>query len=249
MTPRKSSLPLAVLAVLAIPAHADDVNCPPNLGAVTIDGNVLVAAACRLDGTTVKGNVLLYSGGSLVARNVNVIGNIQAERANFVDVDQSRVNGDVQLDELVGDLSRVQRTAVGGSIQLVANRSRLEVLDNEVGADVQTFSNTGGVVIADNSIDGNLQCKSNVPAPAGGNNVVQGNKEDQCADLRPEAGSNPAPGPVSPGSATAGSGGSGGGGSFGLFGAALALLALCKLGTPARLLRVAGRRAGRGERT
>src|SRR5690606_9877464 len=110
------------------------------------------------------------------------------------------------------------------------------------GADVQAFSNTGGVVIADNSIDGNLQCKSNVPAPAGGNNVVQGNKEDQCADLRPETGATPAPGPVAPGNATAGSGGSGGGGSFGLLGAALALLALCKLGTPARLLRVAPRR-------
>lgn len=249
MKPRQFSLPLVVLAALAIPAHADDASCPSNLGAVTVDGNVLVAAACRLDGTTVKGNVLLYAGGSLVARNVNVIGNIQAERANLVDVDQSRVNGNVQLDELVGDLSRVQRTTVGGNIQLVANRSRLEVLGNEVGADVQAFGNTGGVVIADNSIHGNLQCKSNVPAPVGGNNVVQGNKEDQCADLRPEAASGPAPGPTTPGSGSAGSGGSGGGGSFGLLGAALALLALCKLGTPARLSRVAGRRAGRGERT
>jgi len=212
-------------------ALADDVFCPPNLGAVTIDGDVLIAAACRLDGTYVKGNVKLYAGGSLVARNnVRIEGSIQAERSNFVDVADSSVNGNIQLDDLVGDRSIIARSRVGGSIQLKGNRSRLEVQANQVNADVQAFSNTGGVVITDNTIDGNLQCKDNNPIPAGGNNRVQGNKEDQCADLKPEA-TSPAPAPAptptpTPPSSSSGSGdSSGGGGSFdGIVGLAALLL-------------------------
>ncbi|HEX9772508.1 MAG TPA: hypothetical protein VGA44_03505 [Steroidobacteraceae bacterium] len=199
---------------------------------MTIDGNVLVAAPCRLDGTTVKGNVLLYAGGSLVAVGANIIGNIQAENADFVDVVDTDVNGDIQLDNLVGDASRVERSTVGGSIQLKGNRSRLEVFGNDVIGDVQAFSNVGGVVIADNVIDGNLQCKTNVPPPAGGNNRVAGNKEDQCANLAPESGGGPAPGGgggSSTGSgsqqvASNGAGGSGSGGGGGMGPAAASLL-------------------------
>ena len=204
---------------------ADDVNCPPNLGSVTVDGNVLVAAPCRLDGTTVKGNVHLYAGGSLTARgNVRIEGRIQAENSDFIDVADTFVNGNIQLDNLVGDRSIIARTTVGGSIQLNSNRSRLEVLNNTVDSDVQACANRGGVVIADTVIDGNLQCKENNPAPAGGNNRVQGNKEDQCANLVPETGTAPAPAPAPaptpaptpPVSADNSSGSSGGGGSLDL---------------------------------
>ncbi len=114
---------------------------------------------------------------------------------------------------------------------------------------------SGGSLVAHYvNVIGNIQTVGNRPQLEVLDNEVgadvQGNKEDQCVDLRREAGSNPAQGPVSPASATAGSGG------WlrwrrqpPVAGAALALLALCKLGTPARLLRVARRRAGRGERT
>jgi hypothetical protein len=215
--------------------QADDVSCPPNLGAVTIDGDVLVAAPCRLDGTQVKGNVKLYAGGSLVARNgVRIEGSIQAERSDFVDVADSFVNGNIQLDDLVGDRSVLARNSVGGSIQLKGNRSRLDVQSNRVNADVQAFSNTGGVEITDNTIDGNLQCKDNNPAPTGGNNRVQGNKEDQCRNLLP-ASTTPAPAPSpapAPGTSTTSEksgGSSSGGGSLDAW-AVLALLLLAVAG-------------------
>jgi hypothetical protein len=219
---------LLVLGGFHAAAAADDVHCPPNIGRVTIDGNVLVAAPCRLDGTTVKGNVLLFAGGSLVAVGANIIGNIQAENADFIDVADTDVNGGIQLDDLVGDATRVERSTVGGSIQLKDNRSRLEVFDNDVIGDVQAFSNVGGVVITDNVIDGNLQCKSNVPPPAGGNNRVSGNKEDQCANLAPESGGGQAPGGGSAtGSQQAASNGSGGGGgSMGPVASSLMLMLL-----------------------
>jgi len=227
---------LVVLGGFHAAAMADDVHCPPDIGSVTIDGNVLVAAPCQLDGTTVKGNVLLYAGGSLVAVGGRIIGNLQAENADFIDVADIDVNGDIQLDDLVGDASRVERSTVGGSIQLKDNRFRLEVLDNDVTGDVQAFSNVGGVVIADNVIDGNLQCKSNSPPPAGGNNRVAGNKEDQCANLTPESDGGPAPAGPSPSSSSAtgtgsqqaasNGGGGGGGGAMGPVTASLMLLML-----------------------
>jgi hypothetical protein len=198
-------------AGLATAVQADDVHCPPSIGSVTIDGNVLVAAPCRLEGTTVKGNIHLYAGGSLIARNgTRVEGSIQAENSDFIDVAETQVNGNIQLDNLVGDRSLIESSTIGGSIQLTSNRSRLEVLGNTVNADVQAFGNTGGVVVADNVIDGNLQCKSNNPLPAGGSNRVQGNKEDQCASLMPEnvgPAPAPAPGPVESSRASGGGGG------------------------------------------
>jgi hypothetical protein len=215
------SLSLAAAAAV-VPAHADDVHCPPGLGNVTVDGNVLITARCVLDGTTVKGNVHLYSGGSLLATNARIDGNIQAERADFIDVTATRVGGSIQLDELVGDRSVVEGSEIGGSVQLKANRSRLELLGSDVGADVQAFTNSGGVLIDGNVIDGNLQCKSNSPAPVGGGNRVGGNREDQCANLQPEAGAAGASGAASSAPLVAaavenGGSASGGGGAIGSF--------------------------------
>lgn len=222
------ALPVAAVACSAAPALADDVHCPPHLGRVVVDGNVLIVAACRLEGTTVKGNVHLYSGGSLIAVDASIDGNIQAERADFIDVTSSAVGGSVQLDEMVGDVSRVELAKIGGSVQLKSNRSRLEVVDSDIGADVQAFSNSGGVLITGNTIDGNLQCKSNQPQPMGGNNRVHGNEEDQCANLQSggAAGASTAPvsslATVASGDGAASSSSEGGGaGAMGVFAALL----------------------------
>lgn len=195
-------------------ALADDVPCGPNLGNVTIDGNVLVSTACRLDGTVVKGNVLLYAGGSLIARDATVEGSIQADTADFVDVESTRVNGNIQLDGLVGDRSTVVQTSVGGSIQLNDNRTALAIQGNDVNGDVQAFDNSGGVLIADNTVDGNLQCKTNAPAPVGGGNAVQGNKEDQCANLQPGTSGSVSTTPTAGADTGASAGGGSGGGSL-----------------------------------
>jgi hypothetical protein len=113
---------------------------------------------------------------------------------------------------MVGDVSNVRNSRIGGSIQLKSNRSRLEMLGNDVNADIQAFSNTGGVLIEGNIVDGNLQCKSNNPAPVGGGNQVSGNKEDQCANLAPESSNsgNNGSGALNP-NAAAGAEASGGG--------------------------------------
>jgi hypothetical protein len=221
----KSSTLSVLLYALSAAAHADDVHCPPDLGSVTVDGNVLVAAACRLDGTTVKGNVHLYAGGSLIARDAIIDGNIQAENADFIDVADSHIAGSIQLDDLVGDVVSILNSSIDGSVQLNDNRSRLEVAENTVGADIQAFSNIGGVLIADNTVGGNLQCKSNTPPPSGGNNRVDGNKEDQCENLVAESGGGTtAPPSGADAVPTVETLAAGGAGSFGPFVLSLAVL-------------------------
>lgn len=159
---------------VAAPAHADDRMCRGTIGAVTVDGNVIVpsGATCTLAGTRVKGNVEVKSNATLTARGVHVIGNIQAENHNRLSV----------LPRTVGD--RTVRSYVDGSIQ--AKQGGGGVLrSNTVNGDIQLFSNTKNVrfQVYSNRIDGNLQCKSNVPAPVGGGNIVGGNKEDQCRNF------------------------------------------------------------------
>src|SRR5512134_1254713 len=68
---------LAAFAVHACNASAQDSNCLLDIGAVTVSGNVLIATSCELTGTEVRGNVILFAGGSLIARNVRIRGRLE----------------------------------------------------------------------------------------------------------------------------------------------------------------------------
>lgn len=160
-----------------------DVYCPPQLGAVTIDDNVIVTGQCLINGTRIKGNILVKDQGALTVRDAQIEGNIQADGGRYVRVLRTDVGGDIQLAGVFAEASRIQRTTIGGNLQLDHNRIPLLAEYNTIDGDLQAFSNTGGVLIRYNTIDGNLQCKSNHPAPTGGFNQVSGNKEDQCAKL------------------------------------------------------------------
>lgn len=188
------ALPVVMVASLlgAPPALADDRRCTGTIGAVHIDGNVIVpaGATCRLIRTRVDDNVFVRDGAVLVARGVRVGGNIQATEHRRVlvaprkvddTVVRSRVGGDIQLFD--GVRGRVRRAVVGGNLQVKQNTGFQGNVRNDIDGDLQAFSNSGGYRIYANRIGGNLQCKSNDPPPYGGKNVVEGDKEDQCAKL------------------------------------------------------------------
>ena len=175
---------MSCFLVLGLPtARAEERVCRGSLGPITVDNlRVPDGANCRLNGTTVQGTIKVESNAALVAEDVRVIGNVQAENARRVVVRAgSRVGGSVQVVQ--GEAARVARTNVNGDILFDENTAALAAIRNIVGGNVQAFQNTGGVEIRSNRIDGNLQCKENTPAPLGGGNIVQGNKEDQCARL------------------------------------------------------------------
>ena len=176
----------------AAPAQADDRRCLGTIGAVHVDGNVIVpsGANCRLRGTRVDDNVFVRRGAVLKAFGVRVGGNIQANNHRRVLVKRrrvdetavrSRVGADIQLFD--GGRGKVRRAVIGGNLQVKQNSGFQAAVRNVIGADLQAFSNDGGFRIRANRIDGNLQCKSNNPRPFGGKNRVQGNKEDQCSRL------------------------------------------------------------------
>jgi len=166
---------------------------------VIVNGDIQIATSCELTGTEVRGNVTLFAGGSLIAREVRIRGNLVGSRADFVDVERSRVDGDLKLEELVGDVSSIELTHIRGGLLLASNRSRLEILNNEIDGDLQATGNTGGLLIAGNAIDDDLRCAGNAPVPVGIGNRVDGKSEGQCENLRPEAPpSAPPPPPPAP---------------------------------------------------
>ncbi len=152
----------AVAVLCAQEALAQGALCAGNLGDVRVRGNLNVTSHCQLTDTDVRGDVILFAGGSLVARGARIRGNIEGNRADFVDLDRVRVDGNVGLQELVGDSSSIERSDIRGQAVLTRNRSRFEILNNELRRDLRAFGNTGGLVISGNSIDRNLECSANV---------------------------------------------------------------------------------------
>jgi len=167
-------------------AAAQGSHCLGSLGRVEVRGNLDITARCQLSGTAVRGNVTLFAGGSLIASDVSIDGNLDAMRADFVVVEGSVIDGNVNLDELVGDRSSLENNEIGGNASLASNRSALELINNEIDGNVRVVGNVGGVSIAGNDIDGQLECSGNSPAPTGSGNRVDKGLRGQCQNLRPQ---------------------------------------------------------------
>jgi len=81
---------------------AGDYPCPPNLGAVTIGGNVVVKGTCILNGTTVDGNVKLKTGADLLAIGAMIEGNLQNEEPGVQRMHlHCKLNGEYQPQALI----------------------------------------------------------------------------------------------------------------------------------------------------
>lgn len=188
---------LGACAVVAVGLYAHVVSAQQSrcLGSLQIGNNLSIAGRCELQNTEVRGNVTLFPGGSLTGRDLRIRGNLEGNRADFVDLEGSRVDGNVNLQEFVGDLTVLASTELRGNVLLTNNRSRLEILNNEIDGDVQARSNTGGVLISGNAIDDDLHCSGNTPPPVGVGNDVDGDSEGQCESLQAEA---PEPTPPPP---------------------------------------------------
>src|SRR5438067_480448 len=134
---------LAVVGVLAATASASaagDTACTGALGAVTVDGNLIVpaGAVCLLTGTHVTGNVTAEQGspsavlrirGATIDGNVQVQqgansvigfstvvgGNYQCEQCRFADVHVSTINGNYQDNSLTEGVFADGNT-IGGNL-------------------------------------------------------------------------------------------------------------------------------------
>lgn len=175
----------AILAIfMAFPAFADDISCSRTIGAVTIDGNVIVPAgrSCTLNGTRVTGNVELRDRAQVLIQNgAYVNGSVQTDGASRVRILHSDINGNVQLTGVTNTLrSLILHSQIGGTVDWNDNQAPFLIQYSDVDSDVKINQNDRAANIYDNVIGGNLQCQSNTPAPKGARNRVEGNKEDQC---------------------------------------------------------------------
>ena len=190
MTIRDKVFFILLSLLLSAPTPGEDIHCDGETDG-DIDGNLNIATACTLTGVRVDGNVTLFAGGSLIAIESEIDGNIHGDRSDFVEIRNTDVRGNIRLSEMVGDASFLGDSTINGNLTLTNNRSRLEIARNYIENNVLLSENSGGVTIAGNIVDGNLQCKKNNPLPEGGDNSVSGSQKDQCQDL----GQAEAPGP------------------------------------------------------
>lgn len=158
------------------PAH-----CNGAIGEVSVDDvHVPSRATCRLDGTTVNGNVSIGSGGTLVARRVAVDGDIEGQQARHVAVSvRSSIGGNLQLEQ--GGSAAVSRSAIHGDLQWTMHSGPLAVTRTVIDGNLQADQNSGGLIISGNRIGGDLQCHQNTRRPVRAGNVVAGHREGQCA--------------------------------------------------------------------
>ena len=190
------SLPAGALPVVSRPYSCGNVA----LGSAR-SGEIEVPAGhvCVLQGTYVDGNIKLNRGSVLDARDVTVIGNVQADgAASVLLAGRSSLTGSVQLKQ--GTRATIVATRIGGDLQFDANTGPLLAAGNQVGGNIQVVGNRGGVTLDDNRAIGNLQCKENAPAPRGSGNTAA-SIEDQCAGMPPSGASapgEPANPPVAP---------------------------------------------------
>ena len=184
MTFRSPAIPIIASILLSSPVFGGEINCQSEFGSVKLKGNVVIAAPCTLKGTKVDGNIKIFAGGSLIAIGAVIDGNIKADTADFIDLQNTEVDGNIDLHEMVGDISFIRDSTIDGNLKLDKNRSRLKLLRNYIDKNLKVSKNSGGIVITDNVIDGNLQCEKNDPKPEGGNNMFSGKKKDQCSGLQ-----------------------------------------------------------------
>src|SRR5688500_6793865 len=115
---------LAVLALHGFNAAAQDDDddddddgpgaiCLNSLGELQIRSTLNIASRCQLTGTDVRGDVILFEGGSLIARDARIRGKLEGSRADFVDIERSRIDGAISLQGLVGDASTIERSELG----------------------------------------------------------------------------------------------------------------------------------------
>jgi hypothetical protein len=166
--------------------------CSSSLGGRDLRGTLNVTGRCELSGADVRGDVVIFAGGSLVARDTRIRGSLEASRADFIELDAVRVDRNVSLQELVGDSSRIASSELRGNVALTGNRSRFEIVDNAFRNDLGAFGNTGGMQIAANDIGGDLTCTGNTPAPTVLGNRIDGDALGQCGP-RPQPTETPPP--------------------------------------------------------
>ncbi|SDI43130.1 hypothetical protein SAMN05421505_15112 [Sinosporangium album] len=161
----------AALTVPAAPAlAAPDTHCTGALGAVTVDGKLVVpnGATCTLTGTTLLAVVEVGVGSTLNATGVSIAGGISAGQHQAVTIGgNSSIQGHVKAFR--GGSVTVTDSSVFGGLELFGNTAAVTVANvTSDNADITLRDNQGGVSVQNSHANGNLKVAKN----SGGATVV-----------------------------------------------------------------------------
>jgi hypothetical protein len=105
--------PTTTDAASSRPSSTSPGHCDVTIGKLAVDDVVVPrGSTCRLIGTRVDGNVSVARSGVLLARRVDVDGDVESEGARGVMVVDSLVGGNVQLEQ--GGSALVQDSVIPG---------------------------------------------------------------------------------------------------------------------------------------
>jgi hypothetical protein len=146
-------------------------------------------------------NVTVVPGNFCFVFGATVLGNVQANGAQQIGIDNSAVHGDVQANGVTQN-GWVCGSTIGGNVAVGnASQSGSEpgswfigdaswctpqfdpIPGNYIGGNLTFQNNASGGFISNNDIEGNLQCGNNSPPPTGTNNAVDHNAQGQCSGM------------------------------------------------------------------
>ena len=154
-------------------------SCDGTIAAEAVDEVVVPpGVTCVLIGTRVDGNISVDHQGVLLAREVDVDGDVESEGAQVVKVSNSVIGGNVQLEQ--GGSATVVDSEVQGDLLFEEQGGGLTAKRNVVRGNLQADGNSGALSINGNRIGGDLECEENARVLMSRDNTVSGSREGQC---------------------------------------------------------------------
>lgn len=158
----------AGLTVTATASAATETVCDGTIGRRMVDRVVVPnGATCRLNGTTVRQNVVVGHGESLVTHDARILGSVQATNGprtvRLLDTD---VVGNIHVREatgtiLIGNAGCRLDPAAGNNIHLIDNSGRIGVCRMTIEGNLHAIGNTDTVFLRSNKVGNNLHARNN----------------------------------------------------------------------------------------
>ena len=192
-----AALIVTAAGLAALPAAAtSETDCDGTIGRRMVERVVIPnGATCQLNGTTVRQNVVVGPGASLVTHNARLLGSVQATHGpRSVRLLDTNVRGNIHVRDargtiLIGNSGCGLDPSAGNNIHLVHNSGPIGLCKMTIRGNVHAINNTGTVFMRDNKVGNNLHAKGNrggflrlrenrVGTRSNGNLVVDGNRTD-----------------------------------------------------------------------
>lgn len=160
-------------------AASSDTVCHDTIGRRTVDRVVIPRrATCRLNGTTVRQNIVVGPHESIVTHHARILGSVQAtDGPRSVQILDTNVRGNIHVREatgtiLIGNGSCSLDPSAGNNIHLVDNSGPIGLCRMRIRGNVHAINNTGTVFMLDNRVGNNLHARGN----SGGFLRLRGNR-------------------------------------------------------------------------